>query len=221
MLSDTLVSYEMTDMYSDFLRYMPKEVEVFSSVESEIQAEEYMLLTWCDACPFVMEGVPVFMNDAAYEQIYENTSSYIGRDHTNKDDMSIYSKETHLTASWWYGCLGVYLDNMPVLMPDFSVRAQVMRLADEEKTLLEKENLDYSAFEKELKSFELLGDVAAKLLKNFNRKEKRDFSKDAENKQSSFRDTEKSCRCIRWTYYNASAYASGAAQNVYRKSGCV
>ena len=60
-----------------------------------------------------MEGVPVFMNDAAYEQIYENTSSYIGRDHTNKDDMSIYSKETHLTASWWYGCLGVYLDNMP------------------------------------------------------------------------------------------------------------
>ena len=61
----------MTDMYSDFLRYMPKEVEVFSSVESEIQAEEYMLLTWCDACPFVMEGVPVFMNDAAYEQIYE------------------------------------------------------------------------------------------------------------------------------------------------------
>lgn len=175
----SLVSYEMTDMYSDFLRYMPKEVEVFSSVESEIQAEEYMLLTWCDACPFVMEGVPVFMNDAAYEQIYENTSSYIGRDHTNKDDMSIYSKETHLTASWWYGCLGVYLDNMPVLMPDFSVRAQVMRLADEEKTLLEKENLDYSAFEKELKSFELLGDVAAKLLKNFNRKEKRDFSKDA------------------------------------------
>ena len=64
-----------------------------------------------------------------------------------------------------------------VLMPDFSVRAQVMRLADEEKTLLEKENLDYSAFEKELKSFELLGDVAAKLLKNFNRKEKEIFQK--------------------------------------------
>lgn len=164
----SLTTYEMNDMYRDFLRYMPSESKPFSSIETEMMPEEYALLTWCDACPFIMEGIPVFMNDSVHEQIYENTSPYIGRDHTNKDDMSIYSEETHLAVSWWYGCLGAYLDTVPVLAPEFSMRTQTLKLTDEEKMLLEKENISYAEFETELARFEILGEAATRLLKRFN-----------------------------------------------------
>lgn len=164
----SFASHEMCETYFDFLDHMPDESPGFSAINHEIALEDYPLLTWCDACPFIMKGVPVFMNDAIHEQIYENTSLYMGRDHTNMDNFDSYSKEAHLGSTWWYGCLGVYLDQKPVLAPDFSRRILTLELTKAETELLEKEHVSYQDYEKQLRAFQAYGQLVTEKLRTFN-----------------------------------------------------
>lgn len=137
-----LTSYEVQDMYTDFLTYMPDRMKGFQHISKEVSSEEYYLLTWSDACVSLMEGIPVFMNDAAYEQIYEDSSPYIGRDHSNADNMDTYSAVAHQSTTWWYGCLGAYLDNRDVIEADYSERLKVVELTDEERRFLKGEGIE-------------------------------------------------------------------------------
>lgn len=162
-----ITSYEMTGMYEDFLNYMPYEMNALGKVQG-VSPENYYLLTWCDACTFIMKGVPVFMNDAVTEQIYEMTSPYIGRDHSNMDNMDVYSAEAHVSNTCWFGCLGVYLDNQPVLVPDYRYRKAVMELTSEEKDYLDVNEIKYADFEKQLALFEKYGNAVNKLLAEYN-----------------------------------------------------
>lgn len=164
----SFASHEMCETYFDFLTYMPEEAPGFPAVNHEIALEDYPLLTWCDACPFIMQGVPVFMNDVIHDQIYEDTSPYIGRDHTNMDNFDSYSAEAHLGSTWWYGCLGIYLDQKPVLVPDFSRRIRTLELTKAETALLKKEQIPYQDYEKQLQAFQAYGQLVAEKLRKFN-----------------------------------------------------
>lgn len=162
-----LTSYEMGGMYKDFLKYMPDEMPGLGDVAKEIDSNNYYLLTWCDACTFIMRGVPVFMNDAVSEQIYEMTSPYMGRDHSNMDNMDVYSAEAHVSNTCWFGCLGIYLDNQPVLVPDYDSRISVMELTDEEKTYLDSAEIGYAEYQKQLENFRRYGTAVKTMLAEY------------------------------------------------------
>lgn len=164
-----ITSYEMGSMYRDFLEYMPDEMPALGSVEKESSPDNYYLLTWCDACTFIMRGVPVFMNDAVSEQIYEMISSYIGRDHSNMDNMDVYSSEAHVSNTCWFGCLGIYLDNHPVLVPDYADRISALELTEEEMTYLNSADIDYKDYLKQLNLFKKYGSAVTEMLAEYNR----------------------------------------------------
>lgn len=163
-----LTSYEMRESYLDFLRYMPKTVKGFGGVSEDVLLEEYYLFSWSDACTYLMKGVPVFMNDAAYEQIYEETSPYMGRDHTNMDNMDIYCADAHLGCTWWYACLGAYLDNKAIIEADYFGRCNELKLTEDELEFLNKEKINYKAFLCQLDHFEKYGHVAARNIIKYN-----------------------------------------------------
>lgn len=163
-----LTSYEMKGMYQDFLEYMPEKMDGLGTVEREVDPDNYYLLTWCDACTFIMKGVPVFMNDSVSEEIYEMISPYMGRDHSNMDNMDIYSAEAHLSTTDWFGCLGLYLDNKPVILPDYSARKAVLELSAEETECLDNEGIEYEEYQKQLVLFEKYGAAVKTVLKEYN-----------------------------------------------------
>lgn len=167
----SLASYEMGKTYEDFLRYMPDKMPGLGEVIPNVNMDDYYLMTWADSCAFIMKGIPVLMNDAVYEQIYETTSPYLGRDHSNKDDMSIYSVEAHVSATCWYGCLGLYLAEKAFIEPDYSPRSKVMALTEEEKEILAKVQIDYSEYEKQLELFSEYGKIATKWLRKLSENE--------------------------------------------------
>lgn len=163
-----VTSYEMKGMYEAFLEYMPPEMEGLGVVQKEVSAENYYLLTWCDACPFIMKGVPVFMNDAVSEQIYEMISPYLGRDHSNMDNMDVYSSDAHLSNTLWFGCLGIFLDHQPVLVPEFIHRKAAMELTEEERRYLDEAGISYAAYDEQLARFERYGRAVSAVLAKYN-----------------------------------------------------
>ena len=168
---NAFTSYEMKDMYLDFLGYMPESMPGFEEIGQDVKLDDYYLLTWCDACTFLMKGVPVFMNESVYEQIYEGTSPYIGRDHTNKDNFDTYDADTHLGCTAWYGALGIYLDNQDIIVPDYLNRCERLRLDDEEKAFLDKEGISYEAYSRRLNAFEEYAKAAKTLMEAYNESE--------------------------------------------------
>lgn len=166
-----LASYEMTDMYGDFMTYMPDRMDGYEGVAEDIQAEAYYLLTWADSCVFLMNGIPVFMNDAVYEQIYETTSPYMERDHSNMDGLDIYSAQAHASTTQWFGCLGIYLDNKAVIEPDYTNRYNALMLNDVDKEFLDSQEINYREYIDNLELFKKYADAATGLLRKYNEKE--------------------------------------------------
>lgn len=163
-----IASYEMTDMYKDFAACMPDRMPGYEGVAEEVLPEEYYLMTWADSCVFIMNGIPVFMNDAVYEQIYEETSPYMERDHSNMDDLSIYSAEAHVGTTEWFGCLGLYLDGKAVIEPDYRERCAVLALDEEEKSFLESQEIRFHEYLRNLKKFGKYAEAASELLRKYN-----------------------------------------------------
>ena len=163
-------TYEVKDMYVDFLSYMPDKMPGFDEITDELSMDDYYLFTWADSCPFIMKGIPVFMNDAIHEQIYEDTSPYLGRDHSNRDDLSIYSPEAHLGSVIWYGALGIYLDNKPLMEISYKDRIERLRLTDEEKSFFREEGLDYTEFVFQLENFAEIEKIVSQKIVEYNRK---------------------------------------------------
>lgn len=163
-----MTSYEMKGMYEEFLAYMPSEMEGLGTVQREVSTENHYLLTWCDACPFIMKGVPVFMNDSVSEQIYEMISPYLGRDHSNMDNMDVYSGDAHVSNTLWFGCLGVFIDHQPVLVPEFVHRKAAMALTEEERRYLDEVEISYAAYEGQLARFGRYAKAASAVLAEYN-----------------------------------------------------
>ena len=164
-----LMSQEMKAQYSDFVSYMPdKSVKGLGPVIEESSPEDYYLLTWADSIAAIMGGIPLIMNDTIYDQIYMGTSPYMGRDHTNMDDMKIYDADANLGSIYWYGCLGIYMDNIKSLITDYENRAEYIALKDEEVQFLNEEGIDYSEFEKQRNLFKKLGTQVTAELKKAN-----------------------------------------------------
>lgn len=164
-------SYEGMGPYFDFIRYMPEKMPGYSGIlkEEDIPVshlEAHAFLAWCDACPLILKGITCYGNDAVSEQMLEPpTSPYVGRDHSNHDDFSIYSAKAHATNTDWFGALGIYLDSKLLAERDFSYRASGMAFLDEEKDLLEVENeLDLTEYNKAFKEFKMKGEEVTKLI---------------------------------------------------------
>jgi hypothetical protein len=124
-------SYEVAETYEDFVSTMPREMPGFGSVAKNVQLEGYPYLTWSDALISVIHGVPVYMNDAFSEQLYGETSPYIGRDHSNRDNMDIFDADALASNTLWYGRLGRYLDGLPLVQLDFAKRAEQLLMPED------------------------------------------------------------------------------------------
>ena len=164
-----MTSYEMKGMYEDFLEYMPLAMEGLGTVQKKVSLENYYLLTWCDACPFIMKGIPVFMNDSVSEQIYEMISPYLGRDHSNVDNMEVYSSDAHVSNTLWFGCLGVFLDSQSVLAPEFIHRKEVLALTEDEKRYLEEAGISHDAYDRQLERFAWYAKAVSTVLAEYNK----------------------------------------------------
>jgi hypothetical protein len=124
-------SYEVANIYEDYVKTMPPEMPGMGPVKKDVLLEGYMYLTWCDAIIAVTRGIPVFSNDAVSEQEFDKTSPYIGRDHSNFDNMDIFDAEALASMNEWYFGLGKYMDSLPMLQLDFGSRASQMLLPDD------------------------------------------------------------------------------------------
>ena len=155
-----MASYEVAAYAEKFMKVQPDEAEGFGCVDRNVTRDDYYLFTWADTAVAISKGIPVFMNDSVSEQIYEMTSPYCGRDHSNHDDWSICSIDALSTNTRWFERLGRFLDEHPVMELDYTARAQVMALADEEKAALDRWNIHYGEYETALASF---GEMAVKL----------------------------------------------------------
>ncbi|MDO4869229.1 MAG: M28 family peptidase [Bacillota bacterium] len=148
-----MASYETADILENFMKTMPDNAPGFKGVDREVHREDYYLFTWTDTAAFLSDGIPIFMNDSVSEQIYDGTSPYCGRDHSNHDDGSIFSYEALQTNNEWFGALGRYLDQLPVCPLDFTARARAMELCEEERAALDRWEISYSKYETALTAF--------------------------------------------------------------------
>ena len=142
----SITSYETAHSYLDYQAQMPDVHEGFIQLAQDIRSEDYFLLTWCDAIISIISGVPVYMNDAIADQIYSGDSPYMGRDHSNKDTWDIFSAEALRTETFWYGCLGAYIDSKPYMEMDYSKRMEFIAFNDEETALLERMGVSIDDF---------------------------------------------------------------------------
>ena len=148
-----MASYETASLFEDFMKTMPDNALGFQGVDREVHRDDYYLFTWTDTAAFLSDGIPIFMNDSVSEQIYDGTSPYCGRDHSNHDDESIFSYEALQTNNEWFGALGRYLDQLPVCPLDYTARAKAMALSEEEKEALSKWGINYRKYETALDAF--------------------------------------------------------------------
>lgn len=148
-----MASYETASIFEDFVKTMPEHAPGFNGVDGNVHRDDYYLFTWTDTAAFLSDGIPIFMNDSVSEQIYDETSPYCGRDHSNHDDGSIFSYDALETNNEWFGALGRYIDQLPVCPLDFTARAEVMKLSGEEKTALDGWGIGYEDYETALAAF--------------------------------------------------------------------
>lgn len=125
--------YEMAAVYEEFVKTMPQELAGFETVAQNVNHELYMLGTWTDSAIFMRRGIPYIINDAISEQMYQGDSPYMGRDHSTADNWDAYSLDALVSNTMWYGSLGIYLDEQPLMKLDMSARAKALALTDEDK----------------------------------------------------------------------------------------
>lgn len=140
-------SFELNDAFDKAIEYLPNVMKGFENGVKVANREQYPLLAWTDSISYIVKGIPSIMNDAIHEQIYEMTSPYIGRDHSNYDNMDVFDEEALRSCTMCFGAFGIYVDNMPVAPWSFKGRAESVALSEEEKQSLERANVDYSAYQ--------------------------------------------------------------------------
>ena len=134
----TFGSYEMASQFEEFYKFLPEKVlNGYKKIGNKASSTDYYLLAWADSISYIAKGIPVIMNDAITEQIYEGTSPYLGRDHSNHDDWDSFCEEV-LNLNWQiFGSYAIYMDRLPLVQFDFNTRAN---------TIIDKDDLN--CFEK-------------------------------------------------------------------------
>jgi len=140
-------SHEINSLYREYLNYVPEKVDGFNAVSKEVGTDDYLFLSWADTISYISNGIPTFMNDSLHEQIYEMTSPYIGRDHSNHDNLEIFSEDALRTNTRHFGGLGIFVDNLPIAQLDFSERARILVLTNEELAVAQRQSVETSDYE--------------------------------------------------------------------------
>jgi hypothetical protein len=176
-------SYETADTYEQFVKTMPAEMPGMGPVKKDILLEGYMYFTWCDALIAVIHGIPVYMNDAVSEQEFDKTSPYIGRDHSNSDNMDIFDGEALASMNEWYFMLGKYIDNMPLVQLDFSCRAKQLLLPDDVSEIPKIVGIRKEKFNGKVKELIKAGDELYGMIRKYNNLHSGEPPRSAENKR--------------------------------------
>ena len=142
----TFGSHEMLSQYEDFYKCLPESlVGGEKAIRDKASSADYYLLAWADSISYISKGIPVIMNDTITEQIYDGTSPYIGRDHSNHDNWDSFS-EKDLDLSWkLYGAYAIYVDSLPIAQFDFGARCSHI-LDDEDLESLDELKIDNEGF---------------------------------------------------------------------------
>lgn len=144
-----ICSPELAAQYEDFRQYIPAEIIEYKPVTDVANCDDYYLFAWTDNISYNMNGIPGTLNDSITEQIYEGDSPYIGRDHSNHDNLDAYSKDDHYINTKLFAAYGVYMCEKPAVMLDFSRRLSEILLPDEAESL-KAMGIDCSAMEAKL-----------------------------------------------------------------------
>lgn len=110
----------------DYLQYAPQLKGGFKTIGTgDIPLDAYSMMSWVDVIGYSGEGIPSYTNDVITEQ-FEGKSPYIGRDHSNHDDMNCYCEKALIDSIDFYGGLGIYLDACPAVRIDFARQSERM-----------------------------------------------------------------------------------------------
>lgn len=139
-------SHEINSLYREYLNYAPEQADGFNAVSKEVGTDEYLFLSWADTISYISNGIPTFMNDSLHEQIYEMTSPYIGRDHSNHDNLEIFSEDALRSNSRHFGGFGIFVDNLPIAQLDFAERARTLAFSDDELAVARKHSVETSDY---------------------------------------------------------------------------
>ena len=140
-------SYELNKTFDEFMSCFPKELEGFCKGVIPARRDCYEFLSWADTISYISNGIPTFMNDSLHEQIYELTSPYIGRDHSNHDNMESFSETALKGWTQYAGAFAVYIDNMPLAPYEFTERIENLALTEEERETMAAAGLSANAFD--------------------------------------------------------------------------
>lgn len=161
-------SYELNRTFDEFMSCFPKEVEGFSRGVIPARRDCYNFLSWADTISYISNGIPTFMNDSLHEQIYELTSPYIGRDHSNHDNMEAFSETALKGWTQYAGAFAVYLDNMPLAPYEFTERIENLALTAEERETLAAAGLSAIVFDDAMKEYKNEADNLSNAIHRYN-----------------------------------------------------
>lgn len=110
-----------------YLEYAPELVGGFKRIKNGAKLEDYYIASWGDSISYLTEGIPIYSNDVITEYMATGEYPYVGRDHSNFDDWGSFDRKALIDSTRFYGGLGLYLDNMPYFVQDFSKQVQRLR----------------------------------------------------------------------------------------------
>lgn len=152
---------------ANYYQYSPELTGGFEEkTEEPLSIDNYAVLTWVDCIAYSGEGIPAYTNDVLTEQL-EGTSPYIGRDHSNHDNMDSYSIDALRDSIRYYGGFGIYLDQLPYVRLDFSRQADRL-YAESEFDELDKEGLRTKAYRRKLDKLSEAGKKLTALIDELN-----------------------------------------------------
>lgn len=165
-------SHEINRIYNDFLAYVPKEMPGFRRGTKPANLDEYLFLSWADTISYISNGIPTFMNDSLHEQVFEESSPYIGRDHSNHDNLEVFSENALSSCTKHFGALGIYVDNLQVMPYNFSEKLEAVALTEEEKTVSGQLGVDFDVFRRSLSECKEKAEILHRNICEFNKKER-------------------------------------------------
>lgn len=141
-----MLSHENKDFMEAFAKYIPDSVKAFKPVYEQADSEDYYVMSWADTISYISKGIPVVMNDALTEQLYEGISPYIGRDHSNHDNFDSYSKADLKVNTQLFAAAGVYVASKEIIPFAYEYRIDSIYDEDDAKKL-RAQGIDTSSFE--------------------------------------------------------------------------
>ena len=140
-------SYELNKTFDEYMSAFPTQIDGFPKGVIPARRDCYLFLSWADTISYISNGIPTFMNDSLHEQIYELTSPYIGRDHSNHDDMDVFSEKGLSAWTRYFGGFGIFMDNKPVAPYEFTERTEAFAFTDEEKATLARNEISTESYD--------------------------------------------------------------------------